>query len=157
MLKASICTIGDELLIGQVIDTNSPAISRAIGEIGVKVSEMVSIPDSEAEIIRVLSEQLAKNDIVITTGGLGPTKDDITKTALAKLSQNKGWHTDERQLEIIHKLLMSRGLDVLDINRAQAVVPDSCEVIPNKRGTAPIMVFRMQKSRKASLFRIQLE
>ena len=86
MLKASICTIGDELLIGQVIDTNSASISRAIGAIGAKVTAMVSIPDDGARIISDLKAQLAVNDIVITTGGLGPTKDDITKQALATLS-----------------------------------------------------------------------
>ena len=142
-MKASICTIGDELLIGQVVDTNSPLIARALGEIGVRVSQMVSLPDSSAEIIRILKEQIASNDIVITTGGLGPTKDDITKAALAALSSCSSWHTDEKQLEIIHDILHSRGLDVLDINKAQALVPDSCRVINNKRGTAPIMAFEM--------------
>lgn len=142
-MKASICTIGDELLIGQVVDTNSPLIARALGEIGVRVSQMVSLPDSSAEIIRILKEQLASNDIVITTGGLGPTKDDITKAALAALSGCSSWHTDEKQLEIIHDILHSRGLDVLDINKAQALVPDSCRVINNKRGTAPIMAFEI--------------
>ena len=86
MLKASICTIGDELLIGQVTDTNSGCISRALGAIGTKVTSMVSIPDDGARIISDLKAQLAENDIVITTGGLGPTKDDITKQALAALS-----------------------------------------------------------------------
>lgn len=142
-MKASICTIGDELLIGQVVDTNSPLIARALGEIGVRVSQMVSLPDSSAEIIRILEEQIASNDIVITTGGLGPTKDDITKAALATLSSCSSWHTDEKQLEIIHDILHSRGLDVLDINKAQALVPDSCRVINNKRGTAPIMAFEI--------------
>ena len=142
-MKASICTIGDELLIGQVVDTNSPLIARALGEIGVRVSQMVSLPDSSAEIIRILQEQIASNDIVITTGGLGPTKDDITKAALAVLSGCSSWHTDEKQLEIIHDILHSRGLDVLDINKAQALVPDSCRVINNKRGTAPIMAFEI--------------
>lgn len=142
-MKASICTIGDELLIGQVVDTNSPLIARALGEIGVRVSQMVSLPDSSAEIIRILKEQLASNDIVITTGGLGPTKDDITKAALAAISGCSSWHTDEKQLEIIHDILHSRGLDVLDINKAQALVPDSCRVINNKRGTAPIMAFEI--------------
>ena len=145
-MKASICTIGDELLIGQVIDTNSPLIARALGEIGVRVTQMVSLPDSSAEIIRILREQLAYSDIVITTGGLGPTKDDITKGALAVLSGCSSWHTDEKQLEIIHGILHSRGLDVLDINKAQALVPDSCSVINNKRGTAPVMAFEINGS-----------
>ena len=142
MLKASICTIGDELLIGQVIDTNSATISRAIGTIGVKVTGMVSMPDDTKSIISTLQEQLSLNDIVITTGGLGPTKDDITKPALATLSGSEGYVLHEGQLSIVKEILHSRGLDMLDINRAQALVPDTCEVILNKRGTAPIMVFR---------------
>lgn len=142
MLKASICTIGDELLIGQVIDTNSAHISRAIGAIGAKVTAMVSIPDDGSRIISDLKAQLADNDIVITTGGLGPTKDDITKQALATLSGTDKYYMHEGQLQIVHEILKSRGLDVLDINRQQAMVPDTCEVILNKSGTAPVMVFR---------------
>ncbi|MBQ9185589.1 MAG: CinA family nicotinamide mononucleotide deamidase-related protein [Bacteroidales bacterium] len=142
MLKASICTIGDELLIGQVIDTNSASISRAVGAIGVKVTGMVSIPDDRDRIISDLKAQLAVNDIVISTGGLGPTKDDITKQALAELSGTDKYYMHEGQLAIVHEILKSRGLDVLDINRQQAMVPESCEVLLNKRGTAPIMVFR---------------
>lgn len=152
MLKASICTIGDELLIGQVIDTNSASISRAIGAIGAKVTGMVSIPDDRARIISDLNTQLANNDIVISTGGLGPTKDDITKQALAELSGAKGYYMHEGQLEIVHNILKSRGLDVLDINRQQAMVPDTSEVILNKRGTAPIMVFRGLGSGNSTLY-----
>jgi nicotinamide-nucleotide amidase len=84
---------------------------------------------------------------VIVTGGLGPTKDDITKASLAELSGAKGYRTDEAQLEIVHRILSARGLDLLDINLAQASVPDTCEVIPNKLGTAPIMVFRFPEER----------
>ena len=141
MIKASICTIGDEILIGQVVDTNSSNISLALNEIGVKVSRMVSIGDERNCIIGTLARELSENDIVIVTGGLGPTKDDITKNALAELSESTASKMDERQLEIIHNLLSARGLDVLDINIAQASVPDTCEVIPNRLGTAPIMVF----------------
>lgn len=146
MLNACICTIGDELLIGQVTDTNSPFIARALGEIGVKVNSMVSIQDSADQIVKVLDEKLHENDIVITTGGLGPTKDDITKEALSTLTNNSGWHVDEGQLKVVHEILGSRGLDVLDINKAQARVPDTCEVIVNRRGTAPVMVFRIGRS-----------
>lgn len=147
MVRASICTIGDEILIGQIIDTNSSHISRALNGIGVKVNRMLSISDNLECIIQGLSDELAENDIVIVTGGLGPTKDDITKNALAKLSGTETWKTDHRQLDIIHKILSSRGLDVLDINIQQASVPDTCEVIPNRLGTAPIMVFHFPDSK----------
>ena len=145
MTKASICTIGDEILIGQIVDTNSSHISQALEAAGVKVTGMVSIGDDHRIIIDTLEEELRRNDIVITTGGLGPTKDDITKKALAELSGTSAYKTDERQLQIVHKILSSRGLDVLDINLAQASVPDTCEVIPNRLGTAPVMVFRFSE------------
>lgn len=142
---ASICTIGDEILIGQIIDTNSSHISQALNSLGIKVDRMVSIGDDHDRIISSLREELQNNDIVIVTGGLGPTKDDITKKALASLSGTDKYRTDERQLEIIHRILSAKGLDVLDINLAQASVPDTCEVIPNRYGTAPIMVFRFHE------------
>jgi nicotinamide-nucleotide amidase len=155
MTTASICTIGDEILIGQVVDTNSSNISLALNSLGIKVTRMISIGDDHAEIINSLENELRSNDIVIVTGGLGPTKDDITKKALAELSHATGYKTDETQLEIVRRILHSRGLDVLDINLAQASVPDTCKVIPNKLGTAPVMVFSFPEDRfghKATLY-----
>lgn len=146
-VKASICTIGDEILIGQIVDTNSSLISRALGEIGVRTTRMVSLADDRNEIIGILSKQLKDNDIVISTGGLGPTKDDITKDALAELSGSVSYVKNEAQELIIHEILHARGLDVLDVNIRQALVPDNSEVIVNKRGTAPIMIFRFPASR----------
>ena len=147
MTNASICTIGDEILIGQIIDTNSSRISLALEEIGVKVTRMLSFGDDRSEIIGNLTNELEHNEIVITTGGLGPTKDDITKAALAEISGSKEYVMNEPQLKVVHEILHARGLDVLDINKAQALVPDTCEVIVNKLGTAPIMVFRFPASR----------
>ena len=147
MKQASICTIGDEILIGQVIDTNSSHISQALNSLGIKVNHMVSIGDDHDTIISSLDAELSKNDIVIVTGGLGPTKDDITKKALAELSKADSWKTDDKQLEIIRRILSARGIAALDINLAQASVPETCEVIPNKLGTAPVMAFRFDESR----------
>ena len=147
MTTASICTIGDEILIGQIVDTNSSYISRALGAAGIRVGTMLSIGDDRGRIIKTLRSELENNDIVITTGGLGPTKDDITKDALAELSGSTGYVEHPGQLEIVCKILRSRGLEVLDINRRQALVPDTCEVIVNRLGTAPIMVFRFDSSR----------
>lgn len=147
MATASITTIGDEILIGQIVDTNSSMISRELGAIGVKVSDMLSIPDNRGEIVSRLSAELARNEIVISTGGLGPTKDDITKDALAELSGSTGYVRHEGQEKIVRERLHSRGLDLLDINIRQADVPDKCEVIENRRGTAPIMVFRFPAER----------
>ena len=145
MRQASICTIGDEILIGQVVDTNSSHISQALNSLGIKVSRMVSIGDDHDTIVTALSEELTRNDIVIVTGGLGPTKDDITKKALADLSGAVSYKTDERQLEIVKRILSARGIEALDINLAQASVPETCEVIPNKLGTAPVMAFRFEE------------
>jgi len=155
MANASICTIGDEILIGQIVDTNSSHISQALEEIGVKVTRMTSFGDDHDEIVCNLINELTHNEIVITTGGLGPTKDDITKAALAEISGSKGYVVNEGQLKMVHEILHARGLDVLDINKAQALVPDTCEVIVNHLGTAPIMVFRFPKERyghQASLY-----
>lgn len=155
MTQASICTIGDEILIGQIVDTNSSRISQALNSLGIRVTRMLSIGDDHQTIVRALEGELERNEIVIVTGGLGPTKDDITKKALADLSGAMGWKTDERQLEIIRHILSARGIEALDINLAQASVPDTCEVIPNRKGTAPVMVFRYPEERfghKASLY-----
>ena len=142
MIQATICTIGDEILIGQIVDTNSARIASVLEENGIEVRRMLSISDSHDDIIQSLRNALEESDIVITTGGLGPTKDDITKPALAELSGSTGYKRDERQLAIVHRILHSRGIDVLPNNLAQADVPDKAEVIPNELGTAPLMAFR---------------
>jgi nicotinamide-nucleotide amidase len=147
MTTASICTIGDEILIGQIVDTNSSKISTALNRIGVKVRYMLSIGDDRQEIISNLDKCLKDTDIVIVTGGLGPTKDDITKDALASLSGASGYKESPEQLAIVKRILGARHIDLLDINLAQAQVPDSCEVIPNKLGTAPCMKFPFDESR----------
>ena len=142
MIQASICTIGDEILIGQVVDTNSSRLATALEEAGIRVTRMLSIGDDRDEILQNLRNELTVNDIVITTGGLGPTKDDITKGVLAELSGSVGYVEHAGQLAIIEEILRGRGLDMLPANRAQAQVPDRCEVIENHKGTAPVMVFR---------------
>ena len=147
MTTASICTIGDEILIGQIVDTNSSYISRELGAAGIRINTMLSIGDDHDRIVQALRNELEHNDIVITTGGLGPTKDDITKAALSELSGSKGYVEHPGQMEMVFRILHSRGLEVLDINRQQAMVPDTCEVIVNRLGTAPIMVFRFDASR----------
>lgn len=147
MTEASICTIGDEILIGQIVDTNSSGIAVALNAIGLKVTQMRSIGDVHDVIVSALDEELRTHEVVICTGGLGPTKDDITKAALAELSGSGSYVINEAQSLIMRNILHSRGLDILDTNVAQASVPDKCEVIPNRYGTAPIMVFRFPESR----------
>lgn len=142
MIDACICTIGDEILIGQVVDTNSSHLAIALEEAGIHVKRMISIGDDSEEIASILSRELSQNAIVISTGGLGPTKDDITKAVLARISGAKGFVEHPGQLEMVHKILSRRGIDILPNNLAQAQVPDTAEVIVNQLGTAPIMVFR---------------
>lgn len=147
MTTASICTIGDEILIGQIVDTNSSEIAKSLNTLGIRVCEMRSVGDDHDAIISTLNSLLSKYDIVLTTGGLGPTKDDITKAALAELSGAKGFIINEEQDRIMRSILHSRGLDVLPANALQASVPDTCDVIPNRLGTAPVMVFRFDESK----------
>lgn len=142
MVEALVCTIGDEILIGQVVDINSSRLALALEEAGIHVKRMISIGDKRDEIASVLSDALSGHAVVITTGGLGPTKDDITKAVLGQISGSEGYVVHPGQLEMVHRILESRGLDALASNLAQAQVPDTAEVIVNRLGTAPIMVFR---------------
>lgn len=153
MITASICTIGDEILIGQIVDTNSSAIARELQTIGIKVRWMLSIGDDRKEILENLQKCLDETDIVVVTGGLGPTRDDITKDALRELSRSAGYREDATQMEINRRILEARHITMLDSNRAQALVPERCEVLPNDLGTAPGMCFTgLGKSGKSVLY-----
>lgn len=142
MIKASICTIGDEIIIGQVVDTNSSKIATRLEEAGISVVSMCSVRDNADQIRETVSRELSLCDVVITTGGLGPTKDDITKGVFASLTGSSAYVTHPGQLEVVKRILKGRGLDALPENLAQAAVPDTADVIVNEAGTAPIMVFR---------------
>lgn len=147
MIKASICTIGDEILIGQIVDTNSSHFAKALNSIGVIVTSMVSTSDNEQEIEKTLNALAAENDVIIITGGLGPTKDDITKSTLCKLTGATGTYQSKEQLDILTNILKSRGIALSDINIAQSIVPNTCKVIPNYKGTAPNMQFEIPASK----------
>ena len=142
MISAAIVTIGDEILIGQVVDTNSSALAQALQTEGIQIGEMISVGDDAAAMTETLTRALSRHAVVITTGGLGPTKDDITKGVLARLSGSRKTVVHPGQLEMVHRILQRRGLDILPVNLAQAEVPDTAEVIVNQLGTAPIMIFR---------------
>ncbi|OFY45162.1 MAG: hypothetical protein A2X18_13950 [Bacteroidetes bacterium GWF2_40_14] len=145
-MNATICTIGDEILIGQIIDTNSSFISKELNKLGVKVDFMISVSDKESDIISNIERCLSLSDIVIVTGGLGPTKDDITKAALAKLSGCTEFRYDHDQLEIIEEICRKRGIGLSVLNRDQALVPECCTVLKNTLGTAPGMMFSISKN-----------
>lgn len=146
-LSATLCTIGDELLIGQVVNTNSAFLARILESEGVHVCRHISISDEPSDISSSIGAALENSDIVITTGGLGPTKDDRTKQTLAELFGCTQWKEDAGQMEVIERILSRRGIPMLDINRAQASVPAICDVIVNKIGTAPIMAFHLENGK----------
>lgn len=154
MIDACILTIGDEILIGQIIDTNSAYISQTLNSIGVKITKKISVGDDSELIEAALSEVVYDYDVTIITGGLGPTKDDITKNTLSKFFKNGTFHYDEKQLLYIKEICARRGLEVSDLNRDQALVPDNCIVINNSKGTAPGMLFRVnnQQNRVSLIF-----
>lgn len=139
-MKSTIVTIGDEILIGQILDTNSRYISQKLNEAGITVCERTSIGDDAEEIERTLERALDRSDIVIITGGLGPTKDDITKHTLARWFGSR-LVFDGRVAEHVETLLARRGIAFNELNRGQAMVPECCTVLFNAHGTAPGMWF----------------
>ena len=140
MIKAAIVTIGDEILIGQIVDTNSVSISKHLNGAGITVVEKLSIGDMAEQITQTLERVMSFVDVVIITGGLGPTKDDITKFTLAKMFSS-AMHEDSRVAHHVETLLAKRGVAFNELNRSQAMVPDKCEVLFNAHGTAPGMWF----------------
>lgn len=139
-MKSTIITIGDEILIGQILDTNSRYISQALNRLGVVVAERTSIGDSAEQIVETLDRALAATDIVIITGGLGPTKDDITKHTLTRYFGSELVY-NEQVGDFVRELLSRRGIAFNDLNRGQAMVPACCTVLHNAHGTAPGMWF----------------
>lgn len=135
---AEIITIGDEILIGQIIDTNSAWIAQQLNQYGIRVKQITSITDEKEHIIQSLEDARKRADLVITTGGLGPTKDDITKGTLAEYF-NKPLVMDNEVLEDVKTLFGSRGVEMPEVNKYQAMVPEGCTVIRNQNGTAPAL------------------
>ena len=141
-IQATIITIGDELLIGQVIDTNSAYIAQALNKIGVSVSNRIAVGDSKEAIIDALNNASANNNVVILTGGLGPTADDITKPLLNEYFGGK-MVVHQPTLDHITDIFVNKHKrPMIDRNRKQAEVPDVCEVLFNETGTAPGMLFK---------------
>lgn len=139
-MKATILTIGDEILIGQIVDTNSVSIAKHLNAAGIVVREKTSIGDDRTQILDTVSRALRDSEVTIVTGGLGPTKDDITKKTLAELF-HCGMHCDEQVSAHVERMLTARRIDFNELNRSQALVPDACTVLFNAHGTAPGMWF----------------
>jgi nicotinamide-nucleotide amidase len=137
---AEIITIGDEILIGQIVDTNSVFISKALNEIGISVHQITSIQDDKQHILEALEAAKAKADVVLITGGLGPTKDDITKHTLCEYFQDELVQNDQVLAhieELFAKYITSSTIS--NMNRDQALVPSKAQILMNEYGTAPGM------------------
>lgn len=139
-MLAEIITIGDEILIGQVVDTNSAWIAGQLNKIGIRVKQISSVADEREHILIALAEAGRRADIILITGGLGPTRDDITKKTLAEYFK-AGMKEDLQTLEQVQNIFKKYNRPLLEVNRLQALVPENCEVILNKNGTAPGMWF----------------
>lgn len=139
-MLAEIITIGDELLIGQVIDTNSAWMAEQLNVIGIKVHQITSISDDQQHILTTLKEASERAQLILITGGLGPTKDDITKQTLCNFFDTSLVFSETAYANV-EKLFSARGVAVTELNRLQAMVPANCRVVSNPNGTAPCMWF----------------
>lgn len=139
-MRAEIITIGDELLIGQVVDTNSAWMAQRLNEAGIELYQITSVHDDREHILRALDEAFSRADIVLTTGGLGPTKDDITKHVMCEYFNTQLVEDSQVHAHILD--LYKERPNVLNrLTATQWLVPESAEILPNRVGSAPIMVF----------------
>ena len=142
-MRAEIITIGDELLIGQVVDTNSAWMAQKLNENGIELFQITSVHDDREHIINALNEAFGRADIVLTTGGLGPTKDDITKQVLCEYFDTQ-LIEDTSVRAHIHELYKERP-DVLNrLTATQWLVPQNADILPNRVGSAPLMIFHKE-------------
>jgi len=139
-MKTEIITIGDEILIGQIVDTNSAWMGQQLNLNGIEVYQVTSVHDNHAHIIKALAEAEKNVDLVLITGGLGPTKDDITKDCLCEYFGTELVYYPE-VFEYIQSLLTSRNVTINQLNRDQALMPASCTILQNSAGTASGMWF----------------
>ena len=148
-MRAEIITIGDELLIGQVVDTNSAFMAEQLNLVGIELYQVTSVHDDADHIRRAVTEALARVDIVITTGGLGPTKDDITKHVLCELFGAKLIPSAEVEAHV-RNLYKDRPEVLNRLTETQWLVPDNCTILTNRIGSAPLMYWRLPENK--SLF-----
>lgn len=139
-MNVTIINIGDELLIGQVVNTNASTMSRLLTGAGMEVCKTMVVGDVNKDIWDAVDEAMCESDAVLVTGGLGPTKDDITKKLLCEYFDSE-LVENEMALENVKRIFAARGYELTPVNRAQALVPKCCEVLNNDLGTAPCMWF----------------
>ncbi len=156
MVRAEIITIGDEILYGQILDTNTQWISLELDKIGIKTIRKSSVGDQESEILNILEEAQHRADIVFITGGLGPTKDDLTKKVLANFfGCDMAYHP--QALEDVRVFFEKRGRELSDLNRDQALLPTKAQYVQNKQGTAPGMWFEEKETVWVSMAGVPFE
>lgn len=142
-MKAEIISVGTELLLGQIVDTNSVEIAQSLAELGIGCYFHTSVGDNPLRLASVLAQALVRSQIVIVTGGLGPTEDDLTKEALAAVAGRR-LLLDPRALEHVQEFFRATGREMPENNRRQAMLPEGAEMLPNPRGTAPGVYLNVQ-------------
>ena len=145
-MKAAVVTIGDEILIGQIVDTNSGFIAKSLDKIGIETREMLSISDDKQHILDTFASLQNKVEVVLITGGLGPTKDDITKHTLCEYFEDTLVRNAEVELHVIALIERALGKSASQINKDQALVPSKCTVLHNQVGTAPGMWIKKENT-----------
>lgn len=150
-MKATIVTIGDEILIGQIVDTNSGFIAKSLDRIGIQIDEMLSISDDKQHILDTFASLQNKVDLVVITGGLGPTKDDITKKTFCDYFDDTLVVNKEVEAHVIELIESVMKRPASQMNRDQALVPSKCQILFNKVGTAPGMWMKKEKTVYISL------
>lgn len=139
-MHAVIITIGDEILLGQILDTNSRYMARQLGNMGVEVVKMLTVRDDRNEISKAVGEAMSRAELVLVTGGLGPTKDDVTKKVLADYFGMRLVYNEE-VMGWLKELLVGRGIAMNENNKSQAWLPENCRILRNFKGTASGMWF----------------
>ena len=150
-MKAAIITIGDEILIGQIVDTNSGFIAKSLDKIGVDIHEMISISDNKKHILETFATLQNQVDLVLITGGLGPTKDDITKHTFCEYFEDQLIRNEEVEKHVIELIEKAMNLPASQMNKDQALVPSKCTVLHNAVGTAPGMWMKKENTVYISL------
>src|SRR4030095_2145678 len=143
-MKAVILTIGDEILIGQVVNSNAAYLGRELFSLGIPAEKTITVPDNEKKIISTLKDAFRNYDVVIATGGLGPTHDDITKKCIAKFFKKK-FVMDIQVLKHVKEIFSRRKITMPPVNIGQALVPEGSVVLENKQGTAPGILIEKNK------------
>ena len=150
-MKAAIITIGDEILIGQIVDTNSGFIAKSLDKIGIDIHEIISISDNKKHILETFAKLQNQVDLVLITGGLGPTKDDITKHTFCEYFEDQLVRNEEVEKHVIELIEKAMNRPASQMNKDQALVPSKCTVLHNAGGTAPGMWMKKENSVYISL------